>query len=108
MGQRFRRVEQADGSAGDQRLEPCGGVVQVGVGLGDELLEGEVQPVGLGLEAAVADDEGAVDGDEDEEGPAGEEVEDGFVVDVCCYEAGAPAFGYEVEEGFDGGEGVGL
>lgn len=54
----------------------------------------------------VADEEGGVDGDEDEEGAFVEGVEGGFVPDGGGDEAGAPALGGEVEEGGGAGEGV--
>src|SRR5690554_2914138 len=59
----------------------------------------------MGLVAAVADDQGRRGGDEDEEGPAREEVEDGLVVEVGGDPAGGPAGGEEVEGGVGGGEG---
>ena len=81
------------------------------VGEGDEFFEGcDFGFCGRGRERFVAlpaGGHGRVDADEDEEGAAEEFVENGLIVDVCCYPTGLPVLGDEVEEGVCGFECVG-
>lgn len=80
----------------------------MGVGPEDEFGEGwwgEGAVGTAGGEAGVAEGGGGVDADEEEEGAAEEEVEAGVGGDVGQDPVFSPAFGDEVEEGVDVGEG---
>lgn len=78
------------------------------VGPEDEFLERRRRQRAPGTtvrEAGVAEGGGGVDADEEEEGLAQEEVERGLGVDVRQHPVFPPAFGDEVEQGVDRGEG---
>lgn len=109
--QRARRIEQPHRRPRDEGEHPRGPGVEVVVRLGDELLERRrrgrcggggaaviVVTVAAGLVPAPSYHYWRVDADQDEEGTAGEDVQNGFIVDVRCYPARSPALGYEVQE----------